>query len=622
MGDTTSNQGKAIVTQGTKHVAKNPSVCDPCVSTSASPQVKPFKNEIPSSKLAAGKTTKTKIKGDAIMNQNTYIGPPSTGDEPPWMIGQKSGVIHNNWAKADQWSPDVKAEGGFVVRTNDRTQQNANNSTGYMDGSQLDGDETTVQEYAELKCTMNKLEGTSGKKKLWKKSESATQYNYMEILSGKTVDFVSERIDATDITGDPAIDPPCALEPKHTIWRITRTGGGQEKKEAEASGKKYTLPSDITDVSSSFNVSLSNDGKFQLEGSGVGVTGGGGEANTLAKGATPAGVREVSQSEGATVTTDVGAIWTFLKFRGSPCMVQVDAVACAGPKTAWIRIFPDPPLKLTLKVGEETEDKTSVGQSGRNDFLDWVYTKFGKLRSLCNKIAQLVGLAGDIEFHFKMFVGFQLDVEVGYKDCEKTLTTRAGDWRSAEAHCGLYWSLKVSSGPLIEFGITVKIPVVAIAAAFFSGPAASLVVRVLRKIEDIVGEFNLEFTAKIGVDLDFTAECDQHEVADAGGTVTIKPELEIALALRVPDRAEARAGGTLAGEVTIGNRIPPPTHFLKLVSTGKLTFTVWAEAKVMGRVLWIGPKYEFSGRKEFKVFEWEMWKGSADLIRIGRRATA
>lgn len=611
MSETASNQDKAIVTAGTAHVAQNAGTTDLCVNPAVSPPTKLFKNSIPSTDLKAGKTRNTLIAGHAIMTARTKIGPSSSGDEDPYTLGSASGQPYNNWAKAAAWSSDVKAEGYWIIRTDDTTQQNANNSSGTMDGSALGGDETTVADFAKLKCTMSKLEGTSGEaKKLWKKSETATQLDYIEILTGEEVSFVSERIDATDVTGEPTVDPTCELVPKHTIWRIQRTGGSQPDKSEEEDGKSYVLDSDFTGIGGSWDLS----GSLAQ-----------GTPTTLAQGATPRGVRKEQESSTVAASVDMGALRAYLRFLGSPCMIRVDAVACAGPKTAWVRLFPADPIKASFELGMETQDTTSVSQSGRNDFIDAIYDKFGKFRGLCNKIATIVGCAGDIEFGFKIFEGFKLEFELGYKHCTKTLTTRSGDWRSLEAHVGLAWSLKISADTLIGFSVTVKIPVVALAAAFFTGPGASVVVRVLRKIEDIVGEdnfrFDLEFTAAISVGLVLDFSSDQHDEASASGTIELKPTLTIALVLVVAG-AEARAGGTLSGSVTIGATTPPPTHFMRLTSTGTLTFKVWVEGKVSGRVLWIGPRYEFSGRKEFEVFKWKMWEGGTNLFTVGRRVTS
>lgn len=654
MGDTTSNEGKAIVTQGTPHTAKNQGTIDMCVSSPpAQPVIKPFKNEIDSSRLAAGKTTQTKIANQSIMNQNTYIGPPSRGDEVPWITGQTSGQPFNNWAKADAWSSDVKTEGGFVVRSDDATQQNANNSGGTMDGGALDGDQTTVPQAAILKCTMEKLEGESVAKEaaldlknegngiesaaqvrvLYKKSKSAQKEDYIEILSGDTVEFVSTRLEATNISGDPAVDPKCGLEPRHTIWRIKRTGGGQEVKTDEKDGKKYTLDSSITNVSKSYVVNYNHDGKGIGEKM-ITVQQGGGNHTALPQGwdpseqavdagATSYGTAQKHQGGTKAVEVDVGAVWTFLKFRGNPCKVQVDAIACAGPKTAWVRIFPHPPIKLSLQVGTETQHTRSVGQSARNDFIDWVYANFGKLRSLCNKIAQIVGLVGHVDFRFVMFVGFKFELECGYKYVTKELTTKAGDWRSEKNFVGLAWSLTVSSDPLIKFSITIGIPVVALAAAFFTGPGAAVVIRGLRWIEDRVGRFSLDFTAALAVGISFNATRDQHEKWSGSGKLDIKPTLQIALQLSVPKAGIwASAGSTLNGKITFTNGEPPPTHFLRVDRKGELIFNVWAEAKVKGRVLWIGPKYEWSGRKEFVIFRYSCGLGHSDHIPVGQRATS
>lgn len=602
--ETASNQNLAIVTDGTKHVAQNQGASDVCLNP-ANGAVKPFKNHIPSTDLKALKTTKTKIDGHAIMVSRTFIGPPSKGDEAPFVIGAVSGMPFNMWAKASGWSRDVKAEGAFVVRTDDPTVQNARNSAGTMDGSQLDGDETTVADYAKLKCSMRSLTGTSGEKKLFKRSATATELNYIEILTKESVDFVSERFDATDITGDPAIDPACTLEPKHTIWKVKRTGGGVEDAEEEKDGKTYTLGSGLTGIG----------GSWELSGSMS-------EGGVVDGGATNAGARTVSESAKVSASVDVGAIRAYLRFLGSPCMIRVDAIACTGSKTGWVRLFPADPIKASYSLGVETEDKTAVGQNARNEFIDALYDRFGKLKGLCNQIANIVGCAGDIDFQFTLFEGFEFELELGYKHCEKTLTTRTGDWRSVEAHVGLAWSLKIGSSTLIGFGVSVSIPLVQLALTYFTGGAARAVIGVIQKIEEAIGfKLNIVFGASIGVGFAMNFGSDQHDEATFSGEIEIKPQLTVALEIALAN-AEARAGGTLTGTITVGAALPPPTHFMRLTSGGSLSFKVWVEGCVKGRILWIGPQYSIGGRKEFEVFNWKLWDGGVNLIQIGARANA
>jgi hypothetical protein len=623
--ETASNQNLAIVTDGTKHVAQNSGATDVCLDP-ATGATSPFKNNIPSTDLAAKKTTRTKIKGHAIMVAPTIIGPPSKGDEAPFVLGAASGQPFNNWVKASGWSRDVKAEGYWIIRTDDPTIQNAQNSTGTMDGSQLDGNETTAADYIKLKCSMRSLLGTSGKKKLWKRSATATELNYIEILTKETIDFVSERFDATDATGNPPIDPACTLEPKHTIWKVKRTGGGVADKEEEKNGKNYTLGTALTEIGGSWTVgATATNGSLKVTGEASGFSGNasaGSSSTTLAEGQTAQGYRKVTESASTSASVDVGAIRAYLRFRSSPCTIRVDALACSGSKTAWVRLFPADPIKASFSMGVETNDSTKVGQNARNEFIDALYERFGKLKGLCNQIANIVGCAGDIEFEFKLFEGFELDFELGYKHCTKTLTTRSRDWRSVEAHVGLAWSLKVGASTLIGFGITVKIPLVQLALTYFTGGAARAVIRVIQKIEEAIGfKLNIVFKASIGVGLAWSFGSDQHDEATFSGTTSIKPELTVALEVALAN-AEARAGGTLSGTITLGAALPPPTHFMRITSSGTLVFKVWVEGCVKGRILWVGPEYEIGGRKEFEVFNWKMWEGGVNLIQIGARASA
>jgi Toxin PAAR-like domain len=601
MADTTSNQGKAIVTNGTAHVAQNGGATDPCLDADCTKTVKPFKNNIPSTDLKAHKTTKTLIDEKNIMNSRTEIGPDSMGDDPAWEIGMCSGLPVNNKVWAADFSRDVKAEGFWVVRTDDPTHQNGGNSLGTVDGSNLDGDETTVSEYAKLKCSMKKLEGTSGDRELYKRSARSAQHNYIEILDGETVDFVSTRFDATDVTSKPPLDPACELVPDHTLWEIKRSGAGLDL-EDDDSGKEYTLGASMTQFVGSFEASDS----YNDNPDGAATEGGITEAGDL---------RKKTKTTSDNLAVDIGAVIAFIRFWVNPVYVRVKAIACSGSTTAIVRIFPADPMKVSYALSTETNSSVGRGQQRRNALIDSIYDKFGKLKRICSLVGSIVGCA-DVELHFSMFVGFKIELEVGYKKCTETLTTASGDWRSSQAHVGLAYKLAVGAEKLIEFGVTVTISLLQLVATFVG---AGVIVRVVEKIEDVIGvKLELVFSASLAIGFDFEFQSDEHDKRSASGNLRIKPELSIMLRLQLTS-AEASAGGRLSGEITISGVRPKPTHFGRITASGKLTGLAWVDGRVKGRVLWVGPEYSIGGRKEFKLFEYPADLGSWDVFEKGKK---
>ena len=597
----TTNEGKDVVTNGTKHVAQNTSADDMCLDADNTKTVKPYKNYIPSTDLKTGYTVNTLIAQKNIMTLNTIIGPPSKGNDALWELGNTSGKPVFNKVWATKGSSDVKAEGHWINRTDDPTKQNGGNSSGIIDGSLLDGDELTIPDNGNKKCSMMTLEGTSGSRQLWKRSENSEQYNYIEILDGKTVDFISTRYDATDITGDPTLDPPCEINPRHTRWKIKRTGAGLNLRDRH-SGKTYTLGWAMTNFLGSLEVS-----------------GGDSSESTTAGGVTESGnLRTDNTKKSYAVSADIGALIALLRFWVNPVYVNVDAIACSGAKRGVVRIFPADPFKFKVELQKETNKTTKVGSGPKNALIDSLRNKFSKLKSLINKISGIVGIA-DVELIFSLFVGFYIELEVGYKECEKTLTTRAGDWRSAQAHVGLYYQLKVGADKLIEFGVSVSISVLALVATFF-GPGA--LTQAVRKLEDFIGgkPLALVFSASIAVGFDLEFKYDQHEEGSASGNIAVKPEVSLMLKLEVGN-ASASAGGKLKGEIKFSTAQAKPTHFGRIVTSGKIEVIAWVEGSIKGRVLWIGPSFEIGAKKEFELFKYEAKEiGSWDIYEKGKRA--
>lgn len=614
MSDPVSNQDLAVVTQGTAHVARTKGATDTCLDP-ATKTTQDFENSIPSTLLAANKTTKTKINDQPIMVRFTRIGPPSAGAVPPFVIGAKSTKPFLNYAQATKYSQDVKAEGKPIVRTDDDTKQNAWNTDGFMDGSQLAGDQVTQAEFQKLKCSMQSLVGESpptadataaaskaGKpapaaRPLNKRSKNATRLDYIEVLAGETVDLISTRWDATN-PGAP-LDPACALVSTHTDWKATRTGGGASKQEKTGSGKEFTVDGGLTGEGLALQIAgLAPTVTTTPTAKSVGT---GSEDKGLVRGAT-----EDKVSSGLSTSVDWASVLKFLVYWANPCVIRVDAMACASTETVDIRVFPKDELSCSITFGRESTETTTLSRNSKDDIRQKIYDKFFQLNRLSAFLKKIFRIA-NVELDVKLFVGFQLEFKMAYKHCSKALTTRSGEWRDVN-FCGLSWTLTVASDPLIACSLTIPIPLVPLAVTFLTGGGGALVIKVLRKIENWLGfKLQLEVSVGLGVSLSFAFGVDQHEeLIEATGTLSIKPSFSIYLVVAASN-AECRAGGSIEGNVSINAQAPDPGFFMKLGSSGALTGKLSVSGKLKGRVLWIGPEYDIGGSKTFEIFKWEMW---------------
>ena len=617
MSDTASNQDRVIVTEGTAHSARTFGATDICFDP-ASKKVRKFSNSIRSTKLKKDKTVHTKIAGKPIMVKPTQIGPQSSYAHSPYVISFCNGMQpYRGYAQATSWSPDVKAEGEWVVRTDDSTNQNIGpnkqaNTVGRMDGLHLKGDETTVAEFQKLKCHLEKLEGTQAKRALGKRSEKATREDYLEILSGKTVEFESERLDMTNVETR-VVDPACELVPEHTTWLATRTGAVAISREKKGSGKKFTLGSGFTGVADVFATPGESENpteRMELSN----------EQGVTERGNVRQRTTEALDKPSDVFSVDWAAVRSFLRFYWDPCLITVTATACNNNKSATLRVFPKGPLKCTITIGVETNDTTTISRTNKSEIANKIYDKFGKLKSLCSLLDRVLGCA-DVELEFVLFKGFQLEFAVEYKECTKTLTTKSGDWRSNN-HVGLDRTLKLQAETLVKFGITIRISVIRLALTYVTGGAARAVAGIIEEIEEELGTgIFIKFWASLSVGLSLEYGIDEHE-EDKGhsGKCTIQPEVGLELEVLLAS-AELRIGSKLTGKVELIAKEPDPGYYVKLESVGELEGTFYVEGKVKGRVLWVGPRYELGGRKEFELFKWELWKGDTNILELKRKTT-
>ena len=628
MADNASNQNRVIVTEGTHHTARTNGKTDICFDP-ATNKDRAFTNSIRSNKLKKYKTVRTKINKKSIMVKPTQIGPPSNYPHPPFVLSLCNGAQpYRGYAQATSWSPDVKAEGEWVVRSDDTTWQNIGpnglpNTHGTMVGKFLRGELMTVAEFQNLKCHLTELTGEEVQegRALGKRSAKATRHDYLEILAGQKVKFVSERRDMTHVSEPIPIDPVCELVPNHTTWTAKRSGIFKWDKEITGEGKKFTVGSSLTNITS-FSVRKAKpkegDKNYKKPD----------ERYLLSeeKGVTKRGNKKVSKTEALDKPSDVvNVTWKqigkFLKYYWDPCFITVNAMACNNTLAATLRMFPKEELKCTITIGVETNDKTTISDRNKNEVADKIYNNLIKLKKFCNLVDRVLGCA-DVELEFVLFKGFQLEFGMKYKECTKTLTTRAGDWRSTN-HVGLDRWVKLQAATLIKFTASVTISLIRLAAMYITGGAAGVVMRFLNKFEEKSGlKLELKFWASINVGLALEVGMDQHEEQkECTGTCTIEPELGLELSLSITN-GEIKLSSTLNGKVELTMKPPPPGYFINLGSSGELTGKFTIEGRYEGRVLYIGPRYSVSGEREFELFKWALWEGEKPLIQLKRKTTS
>jgi len=124
---TSSNEGRTIATKGTRHLAYfiHPDMCLPKGKKTAVA----YSNYVESTQLKAGKTETALIAEQPVWTSVGELGP----DSEPHHAGVDKGLYSKTYcaeAKALSYSKDVNFEGNKVVRTDDLTSQNHENTVG------------------------------------------------------------------------------------------------------------------------------------------------------------------------------------------------------------------------------------------------------------------------------------------------------------------------------------------------------------------------------------------------------------------------------------------------------------------------------------------------------------
>ncbi len=609
MGNTTSNQKRVVATKGTPHIPMTKGATDIGINPANGAEA-PFPNQVKMSLLKPG-TSNTFIAKEPIWTTPHQVGGPSEPSKAPFVVGKTSGT-HIEEAKATSYSTDVFAEGNGVVRTNDSTTQNHANTTGFVDGSALDGKPNADEDFLKAQCTIVELTGindaeidpppgvTTGKTMLARPlgypgaKEPGVPPYYLEILSSSEVKFKAVRKDVTKPQPD---NPTCWKKNSHTKWLAKRTGMGACDAEPLEGKDEYTLSKAMTAVSvlddslAPKNVGKGTFGKKETELVG--------EVHRKREGNEDLSVKSKQKTTVDGALDSIEAAFEYFLYWAMPTNVNVQAISCAGSRNAQIRIFPKRKVKCEVNFNDTVSMNLSTNGKGKSaqKAMAAARAAINKLRGIewmVKKFAELAKKDIDVEFCTDMKVA----VEVNFKVCA---VEKKGYWGKlyTPAHVGMPWKITMTSPTLIGIGVAFDISLLNLVGPGV-GEAAATGLRRIGIKADIV------FKATLKVPLNVSVGADEYGFwTNTGIELALKPELSVAIKLAVSVvkcSLSVKFPASLSAFFTVSDK---PKVLMQLQPKGMLQtfFTLvifedsWIESKwekewEAVRVNWVGPKYD------------------------------
>ena len=250
MGATT-NQKKGIVTRGSGHIAESSGVTLPYFEKGTTGAIVKDDNHIATAKCSVAQAAqRTFIQGANVLHNESKIGFPlggglllgarSTYDRPHGNAENKP-LVFGWFAVADEKSPDTKVEGKWIVRTFDKTIQDAGNGAGKFSpgaGSAeiLDESELLFQQCAVEKIKLECPHDNDDKTVLIR----STMDGELHVFLGKKVTVTAYRVNASETEPEARLDVTCyisklklkkkppAEETQHAAFVLTRNGRSRE----------------------------------------------------------------------------------------------------------------------------------------------------------------------------------------------------------------------------------------------------------------------------------------------------------------------------------------------------------------------------------------------------------
>lgn len=523
--DTVSNQDRAIATRATLHKATTVDKPDMCYASAETPdKAVPFPNHIYTNEyLDPGTNTskKTLINNNRIWIDGGRVGKPggfeSLESHPAKNMGQTSKIFYRKEAWNTSASTEVFAEGKGVVRTDDTTEQNHANTTGKVDGSEVEVTDELTEAFYKNACKIKILEGseTGSGVKIQKKRPTSRRDDYIEVFNGETVKLDVTRVDGTK--SPETENPTCQLEGDHAHWRAQREYDGEVVEGEAGTGDSYTVDKALTDVGLELSsTTLAGKANVPAERQGAG---GGGAGNRTARSASVPLISPVQ-------------FIRFFRCQKSPPLITVGAKACGGEALAYIAVKPKGAFKVAITLENEGT------RPGANDDKTKDLAAFGALLAKIRKIDEIVDKIRAVEkisrpkkmlqaqrkpnvINFLTGVTFELGCE--YKRCtrsEKDFTP---------AHLRRAWYFKIE-GELLKIELGVEVPLDTFAGSFIGGPAGAAIAKAMNRAG--ISIVYATFTAGLSFTAYGQLGWDQHDdfvgsETGFGGTITISFEAKV-----------------------------------------------------------------------------------------------
>lgn len=587
MSDTTGNQNLAVATNGTSHVPMTNGPTDVCKLPNNVPS--PFLNFIAVKGNLQDGTTNTFIANQPVWIQRSYIGPTSDPAHPGVNKGVGSGT-YRGIAKATSWSKDVQKEGQFVVRTNDATTQNNANTTGTVLGSPLAGSVDAQDAYKKLLCTITKLEGKCGHgRELGPPpgSKPGAEANYLEILLGDKVEFISTRENLVT----KAIDPGCE-KAVHTHWKATKTGdswkgtaigaakdvvGMEVESEEKDALKKYTLEGPLVGgsavtvgktTSKTANVTdharrerikepVGGGGVLGVDASTVTAKNSSGtwaHGDAVTHKVAPDSNADKIKAKVIGGLKDAALMWDAT---AHPRIVTVDATACSGTKTATIKCLPKDKVEVELfddsvKAAVNAVKKVLQLVERATSFFGWP----ARIQFLENPKLQFV-----IEYK-------ELTADKPAKSVPFGLGTLGPYYK---VQCRRSWKLEMSFSPLIGGYAKFTAPIAA--ALPLVGSAAATLLKWVGAKGDVFVKIELNFAPKGSIAWD---EYDEISIAITSTEFTLTFSLGVEIYIKV---AELTVYAFIEGKLSFENWGPRPGVLIACDMKGEVQLGAKGAAK-------------------------------------------
>jgi hypothetical protein len=235
-----TNQKKGIVHRGSGHIAESTEVSLPYFETGQEGGTVMDDNHIEVWKCAKSTAAqRTFIEGQQVIHHQTAIGHPY-GDgtsghmsryDRPHGNAQNNPPVFAWFAIAHEKSPDVKVEGKWVVRTFDKTIQDAGNGPGRFSPGAGKAEITDESELLFQQCAVEKIE-------LICSHERSTMEGELHVFIGDTVTVKAYRMNASETDPKKRLDIHCHLpllrekkkppaeETRHAAFVLSRNSGG------------------------------------------------------------------------------------------------------------------------------------------------------------------------------------------------------------------------------------------------------------------------------------------------------------------------------------------------------------------------------------------------------------